>query len=85
MNAITRSGNFLRNENGTLVNLEGYPVTSPDGTEITLEEGRITFDHTGNVFVNDSQIGQIGIFSFDNDEETISVGNGLYTTTAQKI
>ena len=76
----TRDGNFSISPDGTLVTQAGFPVASLGGGNITIPEGsqEVAIDDRGNVSNQDGQLGQIGIFEFDNVQELEQRGNNLY-------
>lgn len=76
----TRSGRFQIDAGGTLTTASGDPVTDAGGATITIPEGstEISIDDGGFVSNQDGQVGQIGIFEFDNVQELEPHGNTLY-------
>lgn len=76
----TRDGNFAIDPNGTLVTQAGFPVANSGGGSIIIPEGsqNIKIDDKGNVSNQDGQLGQIGIFEFENVQQLEQRGNNLY-------
>ena len=76
----SRSGRLQLDANGTIVTSNGDPVTNSGGAPITVPEGstEIKIDATGFISNQDGQVGQIGIFEFDNVQELQPRGNTLY-------
>jgi flagellar basal-body rod protein FlgG len=64
---LTRAGNFTRGESGQLETLDGKPVLSDGRQPIQIAQGgRITIDETGDVLVDGSSVGRIGVFDVKN-------------------
>jgi flagellar basal-body rod protein FlgG len=85
--AYTRAGNFTRNANGQVVlaNSEGSvlepPITIPDDTtsiEVTLD-GRVMVTQEGSQ--DQTEVGQIELARFVNNQGLKQIGKNLYVTT----
>lgn len=76
----TRDGNFTMDPSGILITHAGFPVASAGGGNIVIPEGSeyIKIDEAGNVYNQDGQLGQIGMFEFENVQELEQKGNNLY-------
>ncbi len=76
----TRDGDFSMMPNGTLVTQAGFPVASAGGGSIIIPEGTedVTIDDRGNIYTEQGQIGQLGVFEFENVQELEQRGNNLY-------
>ncbi|SBW00427.1 Flagellar basal-body rod protein FlgF [uncultured delta proteobacterium] len=75
----TRNGHFTINQNGTIVNERGWPVTS-EGGEITIPQGtkNIVIAENGRVFADEELVGQIQIVTVDNLANLEKVGSNMY-------
>ncbi len=78
----TRKGNFRLNEDGVLVNEEGYPVLDRNENTITILGDRIDIDREGNVYVDGENVGQIGVFRLENFRKA---GRDLYTGNGEPL
>ncbi|MFK7838828.1 MAG: flagellar basal-body rod protein FlgF [Bdellovibrionales bacterium] len=76
----TRDGNFSRAADGTLITQAGFPVVTTGGGTITIPDDtmEIAIDDRGNISNQDGQLGQIGIFEFENVQQLEQQGNNLY-------
>lgn len=74
--AITRDGRFQISPDGTLTNLDGYPVLDQGGAQvqINLTLGRVSADGAGILHQNGAVVGSIGVFDFSNPSETLRRG-----------
>ena len=81
----SRNGAFKINENGTMVNSDGYTVIPqivipPDATNVSIgTDGTVTVVVPGQVQA--TQIGQIGLTNFINSAGLHSLGDNLYIET----
>ena len=75
----TRNGHFTINQNGTIVNERGWPVTS-EGGEITIPQGtkNIVIAENGRVFADEELVGQIQLVTVDNLAGLEKVGSNMY-------
>lgn len=76
----TRDGNFSIDPSGILVTQAGFPVASSGGGNITIPAGsqNIKIDDKGNIYNQDGQLAQIGLFEFENVQQLEQRGNNLY-------
>lgn len=81
----TRAGNFQINVNGELVTGNGMPVGGEGGGTITIPAGtrEVKIAKDGSVSTEQGQVGRIGVFEFENEQDLEANGNGLYSTKAQ--
>lgn len=83
--AYTRDGSFQLNENGQMVNANGYPLEPAvfipdDALSISIgEDGAVTVREPGNRV--DNEVGQINLSSFTNPTGLESIGGNLYLET----
>lgn len=63
---VTRDGRFLKDANGGLVTVEGYPVLNSAGQPLRLPEGRLVVNSDGSLTVNGAAAGTLGIAVFQN-------------------
>lgn len=76
----TRNGNFVLNQNGTLIDQRGSPVQGVGGAEIVIpvDAVNVTISLDGTISDEDGELGQIGIFTFDRADmqQLQRTGNG---------
>ncbi len=79
----TRDGRFLRDANNQLVTVNGYQVLNTNGQVITLPEGAVRIDESGNISgTNGAQVAQIGMAAFK-DPNTELTRDGMNTFAAK--
>ncbi|MEI7987825.1 MAG: flagellar hook-basal body protein [Chloroflexota bacterium] len=79
----TRDGRFLRDANNQLVTVNGYQVLNTNGQVITLPEGAVRIDESGNISgTNGVQVAQIGLAAFK-DPNTELTRDGMNTFAAK--
>ena len=66
----TRNGNFLTNNEGTLIDMQGNAVLSQDGaqTTIPLHDENVFVNKEGKVYASGTEIGNIGVVDFSNQK-----------------
>lgn len=81
----TRAGNFAINGEGTLVTMEGHPVMSPDGGLIAVPDNvtDISINGAGEVTANGEELGVIGVFEFENQQELERVGSTMFKSAQE--
>lgn len=84
----TRAGNFYLDDNGDVVNADGYYLQSTDGNNINIPENAESFsvEPDGTVTYidgndNNQQAGQIALANFSNPSGLEKVGGSLYAAT----
>jgi len=87
---FTRNGRFTLDANGRIVTSEGYAVLDsnsqplvvpPDASDIQIaQDGTVTVKEPGIPTV-ETQIGQINLVQFNNEQAMKMGGNGLYSST----
>ncbi len=79
---FTKAGNFQVRGDGTMVTTMGYPVLGADGGQITIPDSakNIEINSTGQVIVDGSQVGQVGVMEFENEQAMKRLGNSLFDT-----
>ncbi|GAA3903465.1 flagellar basal-body rod protein FlgG [Halomonas cibimaris] len=83
--AYTRDGSFQLNENGQMVNANGYPLEPAifipaNALSVSIgEEGIVSVREPGNPV--DNEVGQINLTSFNNPTGLESIGGNLYLET----
>ncbi len=76
----TRAGNFTLDAQNQLVTQQGYPVLG-NGAPIVLEDttGKgIWLSHDGRFFVDETDVGQIDVVTFENPQGLRRIGGNLY-------
>jgi flagellar basal-body rod protein FlgF len=82
----TRDGRFLRDAEGNLVTEEGYKVLGQDGQPIILPEGEVEIGLDGTIAVENEEVAQIGLFSFENPEtDLVRSPSNLYIATGAPV
>ena len=78
----TRAGNFTVNNNNELVTSSGFLVSGPGGGAIAIPEGarQVVITGEGEVTADGNNVGNIGVFEFDNLQDLRPEGNGLYSS-----
>ncbi len=81
-NRYTRNGQFLLNDQGTLVDQQGYPVlgTGDVPLQIPPETGTIRIKGDGMVYADDEEIAQLQVVEFDENEKTAIDESGYLAT-----
>lgn len=83
----TRSGNFRLDNGGQLVTQDGLPVLSDAGAPIFFarEDTTITISGDGSVSTENGQLGKLRVVTFDNEQDMLRMGSGLYATEQAPI
>ena len=76
----TRQGSFTLDADGVLVTPDGYPVLG-EGGELTLEEGTVEIDITGEVYVDGDEVGRLQITDFPDRHILQKVGDGRFVAS----
>lgn len=75
----TRSGRFQLDGERQLVTSEGYPVLGQGGPlTIPTDEGEIAIAADGTITTEDSNVGQIQVVTFDDQQELRKAASGLF-------
>ncbi len=76
----TRNGAFQIDPEGTLVNIDGYPVLDDAGQRIQFAEQdrEIKILQYGQILVDGQERGRLGVVQFPNEQELIQIGQNLY-------
>lgn len=83
----TRNGSFRLDDTGLLVTQNGHPVLDASGSSIQFAKDAktVSIDGNGNVIVDGSVAGQVGVVRFEDPDALIRGGDSLYRTTATPI
>jgi flagellar basal-body rod protein FlgF len=76
--AYTRKGNFTLNKNNQLVTRSGDNVLG-DAGPITIAGRNVSIDGSGTITVDGTEAGKLQMVSFDNRQNLIRRGDGLFT------
>lgn len=78
----TKAGNFQLNADSVLVTVNGDPVLSPDGAQITIPAGtkNVEINGAGQIMADGNSAGQVGVVEFTNEQAMRRLGNSLYTS-----
>ncbi|MFM9891058.1 MAG: flagellar hook basal-body protein [Rickettsiales bacterium] len=79
----TRAGNFQVNDQGVLVNQDGYAVLGGDNSQILIPSNarNIEVNGAGLIRIDGVDGGQVGVFEFVNPQLMRRQGNNLYSAT----
>jgi flagellar basal-body rod protein FlgF len=79
----SKAGAFQINDQGTMVNPDGYAVLGSDGGEITIPATArsVIINGVGQVSVDGEDAGQVGLMEFTNEQALKRLGNSLYSST----
>lgn len=76
----TRNGQFYVNSDGIMVNSMGHEFTDPGGSNIQSIPGGgdLSIDKEGIIFQDGVEIGQVGVFTFENPQTDLKkIGGGF--------
>ncbi len=73
----TRAGNFSVNNEGTLVNRDGYPVLSSGGS-ITLPHQNVSVQEDGKIIDGKRVLGELQVVYFEKPEQLVPVGSTYF-------
>ena len=75
--ALTRDGRVQVNADGTLANLDGFPVLDQGGApvQLNLTVGPVSADRSGILYQRGSIVGSIGVFDYSAPEENLRSGS----------
>ncbi len=76
----TRAGNFTLDEDGRIVNFDGFTLLDPGNGPINVppDSEQITVAPDGTISDEEGEIGRIGVFTFDNQQLLKKTEGGLY-------
>lgn len=77
----TRNGHFTLDPDGRIVTREGYALLDDGGAEITVNDttlGTPVISEDGTIAQGDTQIGKVGLVTFDNQQDLRAVGDSLF-------
>ena len=78
--ALTRAGNFTRDNEGNLITQSGLAVLDDSQSPITLPDGTISGTSEGMIYVNNEQVAQLGLVTLiDKNQLTQKEGTLLLT------
>lgn len=83
--AYTRNGSFIRNQDGEITTIEGYPLMGESGpisaNSSNANVQDIVIDKNGNVSVNQKLTDKLKIVDFTNASALQPLGNSLYAAS----
>lgn len=79
--AYTRAGAFRRDEQGYLVNAQGWRLQSQDGGDVRVSQTNWHIEQDGTIVDQGIATMKVRVASFDNDKLLARLGNGLFKTT----
>ena len=80
---FTRKGNFQLDSQGLLVTQQGHMVMGKDGP-INISGTGINVNDDGTIVADGSEMGQIEVVDFENEENLLKEGQGLYRNDANE-
>ena len=80
--AYTRSGIFTRSDSGQVVTAQGYPVLDSNNSAIIIPDDvqNVAVGKDGTISDGDTVLGQIGVFTFANDQLMEEISDTLFQT-----
>ena len=83
---LTRDGRFTRDSEGKLVQAtSGAAVLDQSGRSITLPPGEISISSNGRVYVDEREVGRIGVFSVKNEMAITKRGGTILEAPASLV
>jgi flagellar basal-body rod protein FlgF len=76
--AYTRQGNFQRDKNGRLTTVDGYEVLGRGGGPISIPGGKVDIDGSGNITVDGTSVGSVGVVDFPKPYQLQKAGKALF-------
>jgi len=73
----TRKGNFQLNQDGQLIDTNGYPVMGRGG-ELTLPGPDVVISTDGTIWSGETKIGQVALFNFPDTSILERAGNEMF-------
>lgn len=74
----SRQGQFSLSNDGTLVNLNGFPINGVAGAIRLSSPGPVTITQDGSVLADGEEVGQLKLLSFEDPSQLLSRGGSLY-------
>ncbi len=78
--ALTRAGNFTRDNEGNLITQSGLAVLDDSQSPITLPSGSVSATNDGMIYVNNEQVAQLGLVTLI-DKNNLSQKEGTLLLT----
>ena len=75
----TRDGAFTLNQDRVLVTRDGIPVIGADGNFITIPDGMVGINPSGEIYVDGELINTLRLVDFDNPAMLRNQGNNLWS------
>ncbi|MDX8387684.1 MAG: flagellar hook-basal body protein [Ghiorsea sp.] len=79
--ALTRAGNFSRDNQGNLITQGGLSVLDESGVPINLPSGVVSGTNDGAIFVDNEQVSQLGLVTLIDEKNIQQAAGTLITTT----
>ena len=83
----TRNGRFEQDDQGQLVNQQGFPVLTDAGVPLVFapEDTDITISRDGTVSTNNGELGKIRLVTFENPQSLKKEAGGLLNTDEDPV
>lgn len=84
----TRDGNFVVNNNGTLVDRDGDQVLDTNNNPIKIPTENVKFvnvDEKGNIYVNDNLVAKMAVVDFQDKSKLSRIGDNKFINTDKNI
>ena len=83
----SKAGNFQIDGEGTLMTTQGYAVLGNDNGHITIPQNakRVVINGAGQISADGSDVGQVGMAEFTNEQKMERFGNSLYNSKEAPI
>ncbi len=78
--ALTRAGNFTRDNEGNLITQGGQAVLDDSQSPITLPNGNVSATNDGGIYINNEQVAQLGLVTLI-DKNNLSKKEGTLLLT----
>jgi flagellar basal-body rod protein FlgF len=83
--AYTRQGNFIRDKNGMLTTIDGYPVQARGGGDISIPAGNVQVDATGKVMVDATAAGSIDVVDFPKPYQLNKINGTMFVPANSQV
>lgn len=83
--AYTRQGNFMRDKNGVLTTIDGYPVLGNGGSTISIAGGKVEVDATGKITVDGTAVGSVQVVDFPKPYQLTKTGNAMFVPANPQV
>lgn len=79
----TRDGRMVRDAEGTLVTVDGFPYLNENGQPITIDQGILSVSRDGLIAIDGEEVDNLGIAVFEDPAATLIRTQGNYFEASQ--